>query len=181
MPSSAADVLRLLRANQLEDMWEDNKKPSIVGTLNAGIGAAKRNYPPNTYVGPSGKPGICDTVVGKKWIEVKAAWTYKDLVGQERNGNLVKHLFTESESAVKDVRIKLSSLLNHHDVEFVGFLLVCFWSTTHLFEQRLIQRLIDEGGLALDWVEYKTDPWQPENTDLWIQLHYWERASSPQT
>src|SRR5271167_2671721 len=65
-----------IRSMGAENRWEDGKSPNCVSTLNELLPAQKERYPEGTYVGPRGRPGICDVVFEGTWLEVKFAWTY---------------------------------------------------------------------------------------------------------
>jgi hypothetical protein len=138
----------------VENMWEDRKSPNCVSSLHALLPATKENYPIGTYVGSEGRRGSCDVVFDGNWIEVKLAWTYKDIAPYRlSNSAYTKHLLTDShESALKVVRHKLPSLIGIPTVLRIGLLLVCLHSPARPLADQDIDELEMTGDLRNgDW------------------------------
>lgn len=175
-------VLGAIRSMGVENMWEDGKEPNLVDALNRTLGGIKRPYPPGTYVGAKGKPGSCDVVVDSCWIEAKCSWTYTTDQSESRaNPSFQKHLLTDAtESALKDVTVKLPSLIGQPDARSIGFVLVCFDSDSLPLDISLVEELERRGELRAGvWVKQELAPWRnPRNPRCRIRAFYWERPAT---
>ena len=170
-------ILKHVREMGVENMWEDRKIPNCVSTLHGLLPATKENYPPNSYVGKGSRRGSCDVVFDGNWIEVKFAWTYKDIEPYSSpNPSYKKHLLGDVESALRDVQVKLASLAGNPDVKRVALLLVCLYSPSRPIS---IDTLEELGGLRADgWVRSDLPPWpNPRNAGCSICAYLWERAN----
>jgi hypothetical protein len=179
------EILNAIQTMGVERMWEDRKTPNFVSSFNAQFGGRTQPYPRGTYCGIRGGRGRCDIVVARLWIEAKFFWTFKDWPGGHLpNRVFMKHLLTDRhESALVDVSRKLPTLIGHPDVERIGFILVGFDSSPQPFDESLIERLKEHGGLSADrWTPHPLPPWEnPDQSVVGgrIRAYYWERSASP--
>jgi hypothetical protein len=181
MTTLATTIFRHVREMGVENMWEDRKRPNCVSALHSLLRATKQPYPKGTYVGRRGRRGSCDVVFNGNWIEVKFAWTYKDIPPfEQRNISYKKHFLTDiDESALKDVRDKLPSLIGQPGITRIGLLLVCLDSPQCPLPEGDIEALEIRGNLRDgNWARSDLGGWQnPWNDGCQIRAYFWERSA----
>jgi hypothetical protein len=85
------------------------------------------------------------------------------------------------ESALKDVRDKLPSLIGQPTIKRIGFLLVCFHSPARPLCEQDIHELEADGGLRDGhWSRSEFPDWpNPRNEGCLIRTYFWERSAIP--
>lgn len=184
---------RLLTRCGLENMYEEPKDgyPGLNPVLREQLMGSKETYPPGTYVGFGGRPGICDIVAtldGKRhWIEVKLIWFYPSEKKHTQKNHMIDKCFIwnkpeakrKEHSALYDVH-KLATLIGHAEADVIGFLMVCYGSRTVPIDPAMIERFEREAILrSSPWKRFDMDVWRnPNNAECRIQVQYWERPTS---
>ena len=160
--------------NYLGRQWE-----GFNDFLNRRLGGMFLPYPPGAY------SGICDVVLTdadnkRYWIEVKFCWTYSNDVNRP-NSVFHKHLFSDEESALKDVRDKLATLIGHRQAGELGFLLVCLFTDSIPLDRYHIAKLEQSAGLnKAPWVKYELPPWRSQDPNVpggCVTAYYWQRPA----
>lgn len=173
-------ILRVVRSLGVESMQEDHHKPELSGvqSLADALGG-------ETHVRyPSGST-TCDLVVSEYgdsiWIEVKFASTYKSASQPNLAGIPIRRQLTGpvTGSAVKDVRDKLMTMVDHRSAQHIGFLLVAFHSADLPLRKADVEQLELKAGLReAPWERFVEDDWvNPANESCRIRAYCWQRPA----